>query len=118
MNSTSVGYNAAATAENSAAFGAGAFAGNVNQVSVGTLSNTYTLAGVTSAASTAAQTASLAAGNINFVTSDSNGNLGALSESSLIAAFGGAGGGGGGSGPCTETADTLRCGAGSVVSGD
>jgi hypothetical protein len=47
-----------------------------NQVVVGTATNTYTLAGVTSAASLAAQS-----GPVSFVTSDGAGNLATLSSS-------------------------------------
>jgi autotransporter adhesin len=44
-----------------------------NQVAIGSATNTYTLAGVTSAASTAAQI-----GATQFVTTDSHGNLAAV----------------------------------------
>jgi len=64
------GDGASATFANSAAIGPGAVATRANQVAVGTASNTYTLAGISSAASLAAQT-----GPLKFVTSDANGNL-------------------------------------------
>jgi hypothetical protein len=64
------GDNSSATFANSAAIGPGAATTRANQVVVGTASNTYTLAGINSAASLAAQT-----GTLKFVTSDANGNL-------------------------------------------
>ncbi len=50
----------------------------LNQVALGTTTNTYTLAGITSAASLAAQT-----GPVSFVTSDAGGNLATLSSASI-----------------------------------
>ncbi len=70
LDSTAIGYSASATKEsatavgtrataaydNSAAFGVGAVAQRANQQMFGNGNNTYTLAGISSAASTAAQT--------------------------------------------------------------
>jgi trimeric autotransporter adhesin len=67
---TAVGSNASATLANSAAFGNGAVATRANQQMFGTASNTYTMAGITSAASAAAQK-----GPVQVVTSDAGGNL-------------------------------------------
>lgn len=88
VNNTAVGAYATATGAYSAAFGAGAKAeyanstaigpGTIvtrkNQVAVGAGTNTYTLAGLPSAASNAAQV-----GPTNFVTTDQSGNLGTSS---------------------------------------
>jgi autotransporter adhesin len=57
---------------NSAAIGSGVTTTRANQVAVGTATNTYTLAGVTSAASLAAQS-----GPTQVVTTDAFGNLAA-----------------------------------------
>ncbi|MGY8660839.1 YadA-like family protein [Bradyrhizobium sp. UFLA05-109] len=67
---TAVGNGAAAGFANSAAFGYGATATATNQVAVGTASNTYKLAGLTSAASLAAQS-----GPVSLVTTDAAGHL-------------------------------------------
>ncbi len=75
-NSAAFGTNATATFANSTAVGTGAVTTRANQVSIGTTGNTYTLAGITSAASTAAQT-----GPTSLVTSDANGNLATTSFS-------------------------------------
>jgi hypothetical protein len=64
------GDGASATFANSSAIGPGASATRANQVMLGTASNTYTLAGVSSAASLAAQS-----GPTRVVTADANGNL-------------------------------------------
>jgi hypothetical protein len=97
-DSVAAGYGASATGENAAAFGSGASAGaenavaignsanaahansvaigtnarttRANQVALGTANSTYTMAGVASAASRAAQS-----GATQFVTTDSSGNL-------------------------------------------
>jgi hypothetical protein len=83
-NSVAMGANASATATNALALGSGASAGftnstaigagatttRANQMSFGTGSSTYTMAGITSAASSGAQT-----GPTQFVTTDLNGNL-------------------------------------------
>jgi hypothetical protein len=65
-----IGQGSTASFANSTAIGVGATSTRANQVVVGTATNTYTLPGVTSAASLAAQT-----GAVSFVTSDANGNL-------------------------------------------
>jgi hypothetical protein len=54
-NSAAIGSNAKATFDNSAAIGTGATTSRANQQSFGTAANTYTLAGITSGASKAAQ---------------------------------------------------------------
>ena len=68
--STALGPFASANFANSAAFGNGATATRANQQVFGTGSNTYTLPGLTSAASTAAQS-----GPLGLVTTDGAGNL-------------------------------------------
>ena len=65
-----VGNNAAATFTNFAAIGTGAATTRINQVAIGTGTNTYTLAGINSAASLAAQT-----GTLRVVTTGAAGNL-------------------------------------------
>ena len=55
---------------NSTAIGNGATTTRANQQSFGTVTNTYTMSGITSAASLAAQT-----GPVRAVTTDANGNL-------------------------------------------
>lgn len=72
LNSTALGAGATALQDNSMAIGAGVTATRENQVMLGTGSNTYTLAGITSQASTAAQ-----AGPTYLVTTDAGGNLAA-----------------------------------------
>jgi autotransporter adhesin len=67
---TALGTGASATAEGATALGAGASATRPRQVAIGTAANTYTLPGVTSAASRAAQS-----GPTQVVTSDAAGNL-------------------------------------------
>jgi hypothetical protein len=64
------GSNATAGFTNSAAFGYGATAQYANQQVFGTASNTYTMPGISSSASAAAQS-----GQLGLVTTDSNGNL-------------------------------------------
>jgi hypothetical protein len=78
-NSAAIGTNANATFQNSAAFGTGATTTRANQQSFGTAANTYTLAGITSGASKAAQT-----GPLQVLTSDANGNLAAIPLASLM----------------------------------
>ncbi len=75
-NATAIGPNASATFANSAAFGNGATATATNQMAFGTASNIYRMAGITSAASLAAQS-----GPTSVVTTDANGNLAAASFS-------------------------------------
>jgi trimeric autotransporter adhesin len=69
-DSMAIGRNASANFANSAAFGAGATATRANQMAVGTATNTYTTAGITSNASRAAQE-----GPLQVVTTDAKGNL-------------------------------------------
>jgi len=64
---------------NSAAIGTGAITTRANQQAFGTASNTYTMADITSAASTAAQNKS----SLQIVTSDAAGNLATAPLSSL-----------------------------------
>jgi trimeric autotransporter adhesin len=78
-NSAALGVNANATFANSTAVGTGATTTRANQQSFGTAANTYTLAGITSGASKAAQS-----GPIQIVTSDANGNLATTPASSLV----------------------------------
>jgi trimeric autotransporter adhesin len=72
-NAIAFGANSSAIFANSAAIGAGAATTRANQMALGTGTNTYTMAGITSAASTGAQS-----GPLEFVTSDSAGNLAAV----------------------------------------
>ena len=69
-DSVAVGRAAQATQDNAVAIGAGTATTRANQVAVGTSRQTYTLAGLPSAQSTAAQS-----GPTNFVTTDAAGNL-------------------------------------------
>jgi len=77
-NSVAVGGNASATFSNSAAFGNGATATRTNQQVFGTATNTYTMTGIASAASKAAQS-----GPTQIVTSDASGNLATASLAEL-----------------------------------
>ncbi|MCJ2084485.1 hypothetical protein MKK88_00550 [Methylobacterium sp. E-005] len=84
--STAIGANASAGGDGGLALGSGARADQANavaigtdvkttranQVAIGTAGNTYTMAGIASRASAAAQS-----GPTNFVTTDANGNLAA-----------------------------------------
>jgi len=65
-----LGEASSATHSGSTAIGGGAFTTRANQVVLGTSNETYTLPGLSSAASTAAQ-----AGPISLVTTDGAGNL-------------------------------------------
>ena len=69
-DSVAIGRQAAATHANAAAIGANAATTRDNQMMFGTVANTYTAPGITSAASAAAQT-----GPVQVVTSDASGNL-------------------------------------------
>ena len=69
-NSMAVGTRATAQFENSLALGFGAQTSRANQIAIGTATTTYTLRGLLSPASRAAQT-----GNLELVTVDANGNL-------------------------------------------
>ena len=73
-DSIAVGRAAQATHDNAIAIGAGAATSRANQVALGTGSQTYTLAGLPSAQSTASQS-----GPTGFVTTDASGNLAASS---------------------------------------
>ena len=77
-NSSALGNGAKATFANSTAIGNGATATRANQQMFGTASNTYTMAGINTAASRAAQ-----AGPTSIVTSDTAGNLAARSFADL-----------------------------------
>jgi YadA-like membrane anchor domain len=68
--SSALGPGASATFANSTAIGNGAATTRINQVAIGTGTNTYTLAGINSAASLAAQS-----GTLRVVTTDAAGNL-------------------------------------------
>jgi hypothetical protein len=70
VSATAVGQGASAAFTNSAAIGAGVTATTANQFSIGNANNTYTMAGIASDASRAAQS-----GPIEVVTTDLNGNL-------------------------------------------
>jgi trimeric autotransporter adhesin len=96
-NSSAFGAGAQAAFINSAAFGAGAVASRANQVVLGTTTNTYTLPGLTSAASNSAQS-----GTTQVVTTDAQGNLGTVPLSGL--------GGGGGGAPFDPSALTAAIG--------
>ena len=69
-NATALGSGASATHANATAVGAGATTSRDNQVAIGTASSTYTMPGIDSAASRAAQQ-----GPVRIVTSDASGNL-------------------------------------------
>lgn len=71
-DTVAIGTNALAAHDNSIAIGSGVTTSRVNQVAIGTDENTYTLAGITSSASSAAQS-----GDVYVVTTDSAGNLAA-----------------------------------------
>lgn len=69
--SVALGQGASAAQVNAVAIGAGVNTVRPNQVAIGSGQNTYTLAGIASTASNAAQT-----GSTRFVTTDAAGNLG------------------------------------------
>ena len=73
LHAVALGASTSATFSNSTAIGFGATTTRANQMSFGTATNTYTMAGITSGASTAAQS-----GPTEFVTTDLNGNLAAF----------------------------------------
>lgn len=70
QNATALGQGTTAGFANSTAIGQGAATTADNQIMLGTATNTYTAPGITSSASTAAQT-----GTREIVTTDSSGNL-------------------------------------------
>ncbi|WP_267360901.1 MULTISPECIES: hypothetical protein [unclassified Methylobacterium] len=69
-DSVAIGHGAQAAHDNAVALGAGVATTRANQVAIGASSQTYTLAGLTSAQSAAMQT-----GPTGFVTTDASGNL-------------------------------------------
>lgn len=69
-NSTALGENSSAVQANTTAVGQGVATTRANQVSIGNAANTYTLSGVASSASRAAQT-----GPTQVLTTDANGNI-------------------------------------------
>ena len=71
-NSVALGNGASANQANTIAIGANVKTNRANQVAIGNAGNTYTLAGIASQASAAAQS-----GPTNFVTTDASGNLAA-----------------------------------------
>jgi hypothetical protein len=77
-NSAAIGTGANATFANSTAIGTGATTSRANRQSFGTAANTYTLAGITSGTSKAAQS-----GPLQVVTSDASGNLATTPLASL-----------------------------------
>ena len=77
-NTTAIGQGSSAGFAGSAAFGQGATTTRANQQAFGTAANTYTMAGITSGASAAAQT-----GPVQVVTSDASGNLATASAAAL-----------------------------------
>jgi hypothetical protein len=77
-DATAVGSSAKANFTNSTAIGTNATTTRVNQVAIGTATNTYTMAGITSAASLGAQS-----GPVSLVTTDAAGNLATLSTSNI-----------------------------------
>ena len=77
-NSSALGNGAQATFDNSTAIGNGATATRANQQMFGTASNTYTMAGIATAASRAAQV-----GPTSIVTADNAGNLATRSLADL-----------------------------------
>jgi hypothetical protein len=77
-DAVAIGRNSTAAFTNSTAIGQGATTTRANQQMFGTAANTYTMPGITSAASQAAQS-----GPLSVVTSDVGGNLSAGSPASL-----------------------------------
>ena len=78
-NSTALGQGSSATYANSTSIGTGAATTRANQMALGTASNTYTMSGITSPASTAAQS-----GPTQVVTSDAGGNLATNSFDNML----------------------------------
>ena len=77
-NAVAIGSNTSASFDNSVAIGNGATVTRANQQVFGTAANTYTMPGITSAASRAAQS-----GPTQVVTSDASGNLATSTLSGL-----------------------------------
>ncbi|MDX8460570.1 hypothetical protein [Mesorhizobium humile] len=78
LNAVAIGPGASAGYAGSAAYGSGAVATRQNEQVFGTASNTYAMPGLTSAASSSAQT-----GAIEIVTTDSSGNLASVTPGAL-----------------------------------
>lgn len=83
-NASAYGANASAGFDNSSAFGAGAAATRANQMAFGTTASTYSMAGITSDASRAAQS-----GPLDLVTTDAAGNLGSVPLSDFFSGMSG-----------------------------
>ncbi|MFD2031832.1 YadA-like family protein [Ancylobacter dichloromethanicus] len=77
--SSAIGYGAIASYEGSTAIGTGATTSRANQIALGTGGSTYTMAGLTSGASRAAQS-----GAVQVVTTDAAGNLASANASELF----------------------------------
>ena len=76
---TAIGYGASAAQDGATAIGAGATTSRAGQMAFGTAGNTYSMSGVTSAASRAAQS-----GPVELVTADASGNLATVSMEDLL----------------------------------
>jgi autotransporter adhesin len=101
---TALGAGAEATFGSSIAVGSGAQTTRTGQAVIGSGASTYTLPGVGNLASQLAQTAGA---DLRVVTTDASGNL---AGNVLLSSLGGAGGG-----PCSETANGLKCGSGATI---
>ena len=77
--STALGQFSTAAFANSTAVGSGVATTRDNQMSLGAADNTYTAAGINSAASTAAQS-----GPVRFVTADDGGNLATTDANTIV----------------------------------
>lgn len=84
IGATAVGAGAVASYANSTAIGAGAATSRASQIAIGTGSSTYSLAGIASEESRAAQS-----GPVQVVTSDAGGNLATADLSSFFPDIGG-----------------------------
>ncbi|TJV68456.1 MAG: hypothetical protein E5X76_29000 [Mesorhizobium sp.] len=78
LNAVAIGTGASAAYAGSAAYGSGAVATRQNEQVFGTASNTYSMPGLTSAASSSAQT-----GAIEIVTTDASGHLASVTPGAL-----------------------------------
>jgi autotransporter adhesin len=83
-NSMALGAGASAAHNNAVALGAGASTTRDNQIAIGSGAHTYTMAGIASTQSRAAQS-----GAVQVVTSDSGGNLATASATDLFPQIGG-----------------------------
>jgi autotransporter adhesin len=81
-NTIALGESARATFANSVAIGTNVQTARANQVVVGTATHTYTMPGIGSAASKAAQT-----GDIDLVTADAAGNLATIDPADLLGPY-------------------------------